>query len=164
MNKLRIRYPKNVIVSHINVNSVRNKIHNLENLIKTNTDILTISETKLDSSFPLKQFGLRGFKSPYRLDINSRSGGLLVYVNEDIPSRRLNQLKIPSDIQLIPIEINLKKQKWLLLSIYRPQWCKENYFLAQLSLVIDHYTKYIPNLIINGDFNLQPTDKKCRNL
>ena len=141
---------------------MRYKFDNLRDLVKSNIDFLTISETKLDNSFPLKQFCLPGYKSPYRLDISGNSGGLLVYVNENIPSRTLNQLKIPSDIQLIPVELNLRKQKWLLLSIYRPQWCKENYFLEQLDLVIDHYMKSIPNLIINGDINMQPTDKKMQ--
>ena len=162
IKSLRLKYPINVIITHLNINSIRNKIDNVRNLIKTNVDILTLSETKLDSSFPEKQFSMAGFRKPYRQDVTARSGGILVYVNENIPSRKLNKIKVPNDIQLIPLEINLKKQKWLLLSIYRPQWCKENYFLAQLQLIIDYYIKDLPNILINGDFNMEPSDKKMQ--
>ena len=47
-------------------------------------------ETKIDASFPSAQFVLEGYHSPYRLDISSRSGGILVYVKSSIPSRRLS--------------------------------------------------------------------------
>ena len=162
IKSLRLKYTKNITVGHLNINSIRNKIDNLRDLVKTNLDVLTISETKIDSSFPIKQFFLDGSKKPYRLDVSERSGGLLVYINENIPSRKLTKMKIPSDIQLIPVEINLKKQKWLLLSIYRPQWCGKTYFLDQLGNVYDFYSKNLPNVLINGDFNMEPTDKEMQ--
>ena len=46
-----------------------------------------ISETKIDNSFPLTQFLIEGFKTPYRLDQNGSGGGILVYIPEDIPSK-----------------------------------------------------------------------------
>ena len=58
-----------------------------------------------------------GFKKPYRFDATAVSGGLLTYVNESIPSRVLPH-RLPPDIQCIPIELNLRKQKWLILGIY----------------------------------------------
>ena len=42
----------------------------------------------------------------------------MVFVISHIPSRRLNDFKIPSNIQIIPFEINLRKEKWLVVSIY----------------------------------------------
>ena len=73
-------------------------------------DFLTVSETKLDSSFPTGQFNLPGFRTPYRKDLSAKSGGLLVYVNSNIPSKVLKIPDCPSDIQVIPFEINLKKK------------------------------------------------------
>ena len=40
----------------------------LQEVIGNNTDVLLISETKLDPSFPSSQFFLDGFTPPYRLD------------------------------------------------------------------------------------------------
>ena len=57
------------------------------------------------------------------------------------------------------VEINLKKQKWVLLGIYRPPNMNENYFLDNLSRVIDCYSKKYDRIIVMGDFNLEPTDE-----
>ena len=58
----------------------------LSALLKDKIEILIIAETKIDESFPTNQFLLENFKKPYRLDTSKTSGGLLVYVMQDIPS------------------------------------------------------------------------------
>ena len=126
IRQLRVQYPKNIIVSDININSVRHKFDNFVHLIKDNVDVLVFAETILDGSFQDAQFSIPGFKKPYRLDISGNSGGMLVFVNESIPSRKLDGITLPSDIQAIPIELNLRKTKWLLLPIYRPP-CQNEY-------------------------------------
>ena len=40
----------------------------LKEIIGNKIDILLMSETKLDDTFPLNQFILEGFAPPYRLD------------------------------------------------------------------------------------------------
>ena len=50
-------------------------------------DILVITETKTDSTFPLNQFAIQGYSKPYRFDRNRNGGGFFVYVREDIPSK-----------------------------------------------------------------------------
>ena len=74
--KLRSKCPKNVIVSYVNINSIRSKLQNLEWFIKKSVDVLAIAETKLDDSFPDSQFLLEGYKKPYRLDVNACSMGV----------------------------------------------------------------------------------------
>ena len=76
-----------IIVAQINVNSIRNKFDTLIAEIQNKVDILLISETKLDETFPTRQFSIDGFTSPYRLDRNGFGDGLLAYVREDIPSK-----------------------------------------------------------------------------
>ena len=41
-----------LIFAHLNINSIRNKFDSLADIIKDNIDILMISETKVDDSFP----------------------------------------------------------------------------------------------------------------
>ena len=41
-------------------------------------DILMITETKLDDSFSVSQFGIDGFSTPFRLDRNKNGGGILL--------------------------------------------------------------------------------------
>ena len=49
----------------------------LSDQIKGNIDILLVSETKIDDSFPNGNFLIDGFSTPYRLDRNSNGGGLM---------------------------------------------------------------------------------------
>ena len=103
--------PKNIIISYININSIRNKIKDLEILISELVDVLTIAETKIDESFPTSQFLLNNFKRPYRLDVSDKREGLMTYVRTDISSRVLKEFRFPSDIQILAIELNVKKIK-----------------------------------------------------
>ena len=59
-----------VIFSYININSIRNKLDNLQSIINNTVDVLALAESKIDNSFPSSQFNLKGYKKPYRLDIN----------------------------------------------------------------------------------------------
>ena len=92
-------------------------------------EFISIAETKLDSSFPNVQFLLPGFQEPLRLDINHRSGRLLVYIKASLPSKILSKFKLPINIQIIPFEINLRKEKWLFVGIYKPTSQSNQYFL-----------------------------------
>ena len=87
---VRKRNLKRIILGHLNINSVRNKFDLLVDQIKGNVDIMVISETKLDESFPNGQFIIPGYALPCRLDCNQFGGGIMVFVREDIPSRVLS--------------------------------------------------------------------------
>ena len=92
-------------------------------------EFISIAETKLDSPFPNAQFLLPGFQEPLRLDINHRSGRLLVYIKASLPSKILSKFKLSINIQIIPFEINLRKEKWLFVGIYKPPSQSNQYFL-----------------------------------
>ena len=77
--------------------------------------------------------------SPYILNITDNKGGLMVFVNSHIPSKRLNDLKIPSNIQIIPLEMNPRKEKWLVTSIYNTPSQKNKHFLWYLTNLLEFY-------------------------
>ena len=68
MKKLRIKNINKVIISQININSIRNKIELLSEAVLGNIDILKVSDTKIDISFAANQFAIQGFVAPFRLD------------------------------------------------------------------------------------------------
>ena len=90
LSDLRRTNPANLNFCYLNINSVRNKFTDFQEIINGNVDVVSIAETKIDASFPSAQFVLEGYHSPYRLDISSRGGGILVYVKPSILSRRLS--------------------------------------------------------------------------
>ena len=55
-----------VILAHLNINSITNKFDLLANQITGNVDVIVMSETKLDASFPIDQFKIPGFSTPFR--------------------------------------------------------------------------------------------------
>ena len=92
------------MVGHLNINSIRSKFDFLAHQVKGNMDILMISETKLDESFPVGQFLMDGYSVPYHFDRDGDGGGILLYIREDIPSKLLS---INGNIEGFFVEINL---------------------------------------------------------
>ena len=81
-------------------------------VMRDNIDFLMISETKLDASFPTSQFLINGYTSPYRLYRNGKGGGILVFVQEDIPSELITTNFSYAEGFLL--EVNLRKKKWVI--------------------------------------------------
>ena len=75
-----------LITVHLNINSIRNKPEFLAEQVKENINILMISETKTDESFPQGNFLIDGFSFFYRLDHDSTGEGIMFFVREDILS------------------------------------------------------------------------------
>ena len=73
LSNLRQRNLNRLLLAY--VNSVRNKFDQLVLSIKNNIDILVISKTKIDNSFPKMQFHIEGY-CIYRLDRNEYEGGI----------------------------------------------------------------------------------------
>jgi len=114
-------------------------------------DILLISESKIDASFPQSQFLLPGFSIPFRLDRTCNGGSLLLYTREDLPIRPLPL--IYGKIECLIIEMNISNKKWILAGIYNPQKSRIVSFLEVLEKNISFYSSSFENFIVFGDFN-----------
>ena len=66
LKSLRIHNHSNITLSYLNINSIRKKFDGLKLIVNENVDILCITETKIDESFPTAQFLLPGYHKPYR--------------------------------------------------------------------------------------------------
>ena len=87
LKDIKITNLNRIIIFHININSIRNKFELLAAAVMGNVDILMVTETKIDESFPTNQFVIPGFNSPYHFGRTKHGGGILVYIREDIPSK-----------------------------------------------------------------------------
>ena len=61
--------------------------------MRDKVDTCLFSETKLDEIFPNQQFKIHGYKM-YRKDRSKHGGGVLCYVNENIPCKMLKEFPI----------------------------------------------------------------------
>ena len=71
-----------IVAGHLNINSIRNQFNFVANQVQGNIDILTISETRLDESFPPGQFLLDGYSVPFRSHRDGNAGGILLVIIE----------------------------------------------------------------------------------
>ena len=119
LKELKIKNHNRLVIGSLNVNSLSGKFDQLRYIIGDKIDALIIQETKLDETFPEKQFLISGYCIPYRLDRNKFGGGIIIYVKENIPSKKLNKHTLARNIEGLFIEINLRKSKLLLFGGYR---------------------------------------------
>ena len=66
---------------------------------------------------------------------------------------------VPPDIEIMCVEINLRKQKWMIIGLYRPPKMNEISFLNHLSRIVDLYSKRYDRIIIMGDFISEPNNE-----
>ena len=158
LKSLREENPDRPIFAQININSIRNKFQFLASQVINNVDVLLVSETKLDDSFPTAQFLLDGFSKPYRLDRCSNGGGLLLYIKDDISSRLLTDHRLPDNVECLFTEINIRNKKWLLCCLYNPHRNNISNHISHLSKGLDNYISHYDNILFLGDFNSQPSE------
>ena len=158
LKDIRITNLNRIVISYININSIRNKFELLAEAVIGSVDILMVTETKIDESFPTSQFIIRGFTSPYRFDRTKDGGGILVYIREDIPSKLLNISYIASDIECLGIEVNLRKVIWFVICSYNPHKNNISNHLENLSKVLNRNLSQYERFLCIGDFNSEITE------
>ena len=162
LSKQRLKYPKNLTIRHLNINSVRNKFSSLHQAVLNKTDILLLSETKIDDSFPNSQFYAEGFKM-YRKDRTKTGGGLLLYVDENLPGKIINSYKFKENSEIIVFEFSVSNKKWLLLGNYKPPSQNDLSFINELNLALNFFSPIYENFVLLGDFNLSTENPNLKN-
>jgi exonuclease III len=154
----RIKHVGKLIFATLNINSIRYKFDELKSLISGNIDVLVVTETKLDDSFPTVQFFIDGYSMPYRLDRNKHGGGILIYIREDISSKQLTKHTFKDDMEGIFIELNLNKYKLLVLGTYHPPNQDNQYYFNTISNSLDLYLRDYSRFLLMGDFNITDSE------
>ena len=157
---LKLRNVNRLVFGQININSIRNNFELLFSLVSNNTDVLLISATKIDNTFPLSQFCVPAYSVPFRLDRTGNGGSIMLYVKEHIPCRMLSKFSFEKEIEAFAIEINQRKVKWLLVCSYYPNFCNLSVRLNATDEAIEFYSKTYDKILIAGDFNVQISDIK----
>jgi hypothetical protein len=106
LTKARRCNPKSLMCGYLNINSIRNKHEYIRNLV----DILFLSETKIDASFPDAQFSIDNF-TMWRADRDKFGGGVMVYIRSDLAADRKLQYEF-REIESIGVEVTSGNEKW----------------------------------------------------
>ena len=125
-------------------------------MIQDNIDILLVSETKLDDTFPVGQFYIDGYATPYLFDRTSHDDGILLYIRENIHPKVLKFEPVQNSFEGFFIEINLLKKRLLLSCSYNPTRKNIVNQVKNINIGLDQFSATYDKLILLGDFNFEP--------
>ena len=104
----RLKYVNNPLIGYLNINSLRNKIVDVREIIlELPLDYLVLSEIKIDESFPTARFCIKGYEVRATRDRDKHGGGLIELVKNSFMSKsfknmRLNKVKV--FVQNLPLQ------------------------------------------------------------
>ena len=143
------------------INNDDNAADILKNIKLQNINRLVITETKLDDSYPKNQFTIDGYSAPYRNDFNKNSGGVIIFVRDDLVCKEVH--KTENNGEGIFLELNLRKMKWLLFGGYNHKKSNIKQFLNEVSEKLEPLLSKFDDIILLGDFNSEIIEEDLSN-
>ena len=107
-------------------------------------------------SIYLYMFQIEGYSSPFLLDRDSH--GIMIYFPDYLPCKRIESFLLPNNVEVMFMEMNIRKTKWPVISGYNPRKENISYFLGYISKGLDKVLNTYENFIILGDFNSQMSE------
>ena len=89
-------------------------------MIGGKVDIPLINKTEIDGTFPTSQFLMSGYSNIYRLDRNDKGRGIMLFVKDNLITSPVSGFCFSEKIEIFCVELNLRKQKWLIFCCYNP--------------------------------------------
>ena len=87
----------------------------------------------------------------------------MLYLNEEIPCKFLNN-HLNANVEIIYIEFQQLKRKWLILGCYNPPTQNDLEFIASIKKIIDFYLQQFKNLFIIGDLIMKTENTHLNDL
>jgi hypothetical protein len=143
-------------VGHLNVNSVINKVHEIETIIHnlgTPFHIFGISEARVTNKISDNDVTIPGYNLEKRLPKRKLETGIVAYTSSSLNTKRCHELE-QYDIECIWLEVKLKHTAPILVGIiYRnPEEC--SVWNDNFNLMIDAVMLKSKEFILLGDFNV----------
>ena len=130
------RVIKNFKIGHINANSIAGlKFEEIRHWLELNYfDLLVITETKLNSTFPDSQFQVHGFRLLHN-DRNRCGGGVAMFIRINILFMRAKKLETLIDIECVAVRLKLSNSWTTFVGLYRlPSLDKSTWKLEMCNL------------------------------
>ena len=102
-----------------------------------------------------------GYPKPFRFDKNRNGVGVLLYLREDLACRELKSDNLPNDIEGIFIELNIRKAKCFLFSIFDPPAQSDDYYFSYVSNRHDAFSSMYDRFSLLAILILKIPKKRC---
>ena len=155
MINLRKAYQNNPLIGYFNINSLREIIVSLRNVLsKDSIDILCVDETKLGASFPDHQFKISGYQfPPIRRDRNSKGRRKIVFVREGFIVKQMKNIET-ENAEAICLELVIAKKKRCILFAYRPPDTYKAMFFNEIYITLNKILGKYDNILQAEDLNI----------
>ena len=151
---LRKTYPSNPLNGYININSLREKIVSLRELLsKASIDILRVDEKKLDASFPDHQFKISGYQFPRIRKYRNSKGGGIVFVREGFIVKQMRNVET-ENAETICLELVIALKKWWVLFAYLPPDTNKAMVFNEIYIILNKILGKYENILLAGDLNI----------
>ncbi len=144
---------------HLNIQSMKRsseKVTHIALQLGRRYDIITVSETWLDSTCSDSDYSLEGYHPIYRRDRTAGvGGGVAAWVSSHLFAKRRRDLEV-DDIEVLWLEIRAKNNKFLLCTIYRPPNTSSIFWDHLQDMYFNAKTTTTPLILLTGDLNADP--------
>ena len=111
----------------------------MKEIIKNKVDILLITKTKLNSSFPNSQLMVDSFRQPNHLNRNRHGRGVMIFVRERFLGKYFRKYTFFDNELGTILKASLRKTKWLMLKTYDPPNQPVDDFLSSMGTALVQY-------------------------
>lgn len=154
---------------HLNINSIKNKgldVHDILN--NTNFDIICLSETRLDSNYPTKQFNNKNYKlfrynRPLNDPEDKPGGGIFIYVKNNINIINYKISNTNLEFIYLLFQTTNKSHSINFVCCSKPPDYHEESFLENMDNFLFTMNLDLP-LFIVGDLNMNMLNESNKNL
>ncbi len=162
LKDIRSSHPKSLIFSHVNINSLKKErkapIDYFKDILLNGfSDVLCISESKLDESISDHDLECSPSFKLHRQDRDSNSGGLCLWIRADIPHQRMKDLEFTEKsihIETMVFELRINKEIWYLVLAYKNPKVQNITFITYLSKLYESIFVQGKEIMLLGDFNI----------
>ena len=99
----------------------------------------------------------------FRKDRNRYRGRIIFYVSDNLRCKSLTT-EIDNLTETIFLEVNVRSSKWIFVGCYKPPSSNEEFFISNLSKIINAFLTKYDNILVMGDFNLTVENKHLEEL
>lgn len=145
------RRSNNFSVGHLNINRLLHKTHFVKDIIQEhNLSILALSETWLNEDISDNEIAIPNYRLVRRDRSGRLGGGVCIFIHCSLNYRLCHKIQNPS-LEMIWIQINLRKEQLYIGCLYRPPSEPVHYWSVLDECLEDLEGK---SLILMGDLNV----------
>ena len=148
----KLKSSSGINIAHLNICSLLRNMDEIRHmLLNENIHILSLSETRLDSSVPDSEIHIEGYQC-VRVDRNRNGGGIITYVQENVHFNVRKDLFI-AGLEVMCLEVYQVKQKpFFVVYWYRPPDSSISVY-DKIETLFQSLESTGNNVVFYGDFN-----------